>query len=462
MISVILSGGSGTRLWPFSRKKLPKQFIKLNNGRSLFQEALLRNTAVCSEYLIVSGREQAFLVKDDIEEQGANLSRFRFLFEPVGRNTAPAVALACMMYNPDDILLVVPSDHLISDLKKYSDSVALAVQEAKKGCIVTFGIKPDRPETGYGYIEAVGIDVKSFKEKPDYETAKEYMRCGNYYWNSGMFCFRVDVMLNELRRYAPQVYDACIGVLKCENREFTVDINSMQAIPSISIDYAVMEKSNLVKVIPSDFGWSDLGSFESIYDISLKDADNNAVFPPESASAVIVNSKNNLLLPSKRKITLIDVDGLIVADTTDALLISKQGASQKVRNVVEELEKSPDTCSITEVSDFARRPWGNFTVLEDRNGYKIKQITVKPHKRLSLQKHFHRSEHWVVVSGEALVTIGETQMRIKANESTYIQQGQLHRLENPCDIDLVIVEVQVGSYTGEDDIIRFEDDHGRK
>lgn len=462
MVNIILSGGSGTRLWPLSRKKLPKQFIKFYGDRSLFQRAILRNASVCSEYLIVSGQEQSFLVKDDIEELGADFNRFRFFFEPVGRNTAPAITFACMMCDEEDLILAVPSDHLINDDFSYTEAVRFAVQEAEKGYIVTFGIRPDRPETGYGYIEAVGIDVKSFKEKPDYETAKEYLRQGNYYWNSGMFCFRVGVMLSELRRHSPQVYSACIDALEDSDNGFTVDVEKMQAIPSISIDYAVMEKSNLVKVIPSDFGWSDLGSFESIYDISLKDADNNAVFPPESASAVIVNSKNNLLLPSKRKITLIDVDGLIVADTSDALLISRQGASQKVRNVVEELEKSPDTCSITEVSDFARRPWGNFTVLEDRNGYKIKQITVKPHKRLSLQKHFHRSEHWVVVSGEALVTIGETQMRIKANESTYIQQGQLHRLENPCDTDLVIVEVQVGSYTGEDDIIRFEDDHGRE
>ncbi len=463
MISIILSGGSGTRLWPLSRKKLPKQFIKFFGGRSLFQEAVERNRPLCSEYLIVSNAEQAFLVQDDLDEIKADKNSFRFLFESAGRNTAPAIAMASMLCDENEILLVTPSDHLIRDNDKYAESVRLAEKEAEKGFIVTFGIKPSSPETGYGYIEADGFDVVSFKEKPDMKTAEEYISKGSFLWNSGMFCFRAGVMLEEMRKHCPKIYSASIEALKSvgETRRLTVPAEKMNAIPADSIDYAVMEKSSLIKVIPSDFSWSDLGSFEALHDAFDKDESENVVFPKNSPEPVTVNSHGNLFIASKRKISVIDVDNLIIADTPDALMISRKGSSQKVRSVVEQLEKSKDTASVTEVSDFARRPWGHFTVLEERNGYKIKQITVKPGKRLSLQKHLHRSEHWVVVSGTAAVTVGDREITVSSNESTYIPQGEIHRLENKGAEDLVIVEVQVGSYTGEDDIIRISDDHGR-
>jgi mannose-1-phosphate guanylyltransferase len=463
MINIILSGGSGTRLWPISRKKLPKQFIKFFNGKSLFQETVVRNSSLCEKYLIVSNAEQAFLVQDDLNELQAEQKRFRYLFESVGRNTAPAIAMASMLCDSDDILLVTPSDHLIRDYDKYAESVKLAEKEAKNGFIVTFGIKPGYPETGYGYIEADGYDVVSFKEKPDSKTAKEYIEKGNYLWNSGIFCFKAGVMLEEMRKHCPLIYASCREALNAsgESNKLTISPGSMKAIPAESIDYAVMEKSSLIRVIPSNFSWSDLGSFEALYSSFEKDEEGNAFFPENSNTPVTLNSSDNLFITSKRKIAAIDVEDLLIADMPDALLIAKKGSSQKVRLVVGELEKQQTTTSITEVSDFSRRPWGNFTVLEERAGYKIKQITVKPGKRLSLQKHFHRSEHWVVVSGTASVTIGEKELTVSANESTYISQGQVHRLENRGTEDLVIVEVQVGDYTGEDDIIRLSDDHGR-
>lgn len=457
MINLILSGGSGTRLWPLSRKKLPKQFIKFVGERSLFQETVLRNAPLCSRRLIVSGAEQSFLVKDDLEELHADPARFSFLFEPVGRNTAPAIALASLLCAPDDILLVTPSDHMIIGNSAYAEAVKLAGEEAAKGFIVTLGIKPTRPETGYGYIEADGICVKSFKEKPDLKTAEKYAADERYYWNSGIFCFKAGVMLDELKKHSPDVYAASKAALTGTGREITIDTDKMSAIPSLSIDYAVMEKSGIIRVIPAGFTWSDLGSFESLYDMLNKDTQGNASFPDESPKSIAINSENNLIIGSKRKIALIDVNGLVIADTSDALLISRQGSSQKVRAVVERLEEAPSTANLTDISDFARRTWGSFTVLEERSGYKVKQITVKPHKKLSLQKHFHRSEHWVVVRGEAIVTIGDSESVLKPNESTFIPQGELHRLENRGEEDLLVVEVQVGGYTGEDDIVRFSD-----
>ncbi len=462
MINIILCGGSGTRLWPLSRTMLPKQFVRLFEGRSLFQDTVLRNQPVCKECLIVSNNEQYFLAADQLQQMSA--MKGQFLLEPVGRNTAPAIALACMQLDSDDLVLVTTSDHLVKNQVAYEAAVMQAKALAEQGYLVTFGIQPDYAEIGFGYIEAAGNDVLSFKEKPSKEVAESYIQAGNYYWNSGMFCFKAGVLLEELKQYAPEIYqasleafnvtEACSGVTR-------IDTEKMLAIPEDSIDYAVMEQSKKVKVIPCDMDWSDLGSFDALYEeVKQTNADNAILKRGENApDPICVDSHNNLLLTRDRQVALVDVDDLIVVDTTDAILISKKGSSQKVKEVVAMIKKvSPE---MAEIHRLAYRPWGTYEVLLDTSQYKIKRIIVKPGCKLSLQKHFHRNEHWIVVSGTATVTVGEKISLVRPNESTYIQMGEMHRLENEGKIDLVMIEVQVGEYTGEDDIVRVEDVYGR-
>ncbi|MEA1988760.1 MAG: mannose-1-phosphate guanylyltransferase/mannose-6-phosphate isomerase, partial [Pseudomonadota bacterium] len=334
---------------------------------------------------------------------------------------------------------------------------------AEKNNLVTFGIKPEYPETGFGYIEAKGNDVQSFKEKPDAITAQSYIDQGNYFWNSGMFCFKAGVFLEELKNYSPEIYTACEKALPTQSCEaqIRIDLDAMNAIPADSIDYAVMEKSQKVKVVPCDMGWSDLGSFDALFDEVKTAADSNAVLArtEHSPSPICIDSKNNLLVTRDRQIALVDVDDLLVVDTSDAILISRKGSSQKVKNVVAEIKKSQP--EMAEIHRLAYRPWGTYEVLVNTPGYKVKRIVVKPGGRLSLQKHFHRNEHWIVVSGTATVTVDEDRALVRPNESTYIKMGQLHRLENEGKIDLVMIEVQVGEYTGEDDIVRIDDIYGR-
>lgn len=456
MINVILSGGSGTRLWPISRTLMPKQFVKLFDGASLFQKTLLRNNGLCERTIVVSNSEQLFLALDQAEE--VNETGLSFLLEPVGRNTAAAIAMAAFGVGIDDILLVSSSDHLIKNEEAYKKAVSKAVEFAQEGYIVTFGIKPTYPETGYGYIQSNGYDVLSFKEKPDAATAEEYIKKGNFYWNSGMFCFKAGVLLNELKRHSPIIYEASQlayqNALR-DNDKTKVRLDDMKAIPEDSIDCAVMEKSSLVKVVPCDMGWSDVGSFESLYAKLGKDEYGNT-----SSSAINIDSKNNLILESDRQIATIGIDGLMIVDTPDALLVAKQGFGQQVKNVVAKLKERGSELHNIHLS--VHRPWGAYTVLEEGRGYKIKSIVVAPGKRLSLQKHFHRNEHWVVVSGTAKVQNGDKELVIGTNESTYIKAGEIHRLENPGLIDLVMIEVQVGEYVGEDDIVRIEDDFSRE
>jgi len=461
MINIILCGGSGTRLWPLSRTMLPKQFVRLFNNRSLFQDTVLRNAPVCDQSMIVSNNEQYFLAVDQLDQ--INIENSQFLLEPVGRNTAPAIALACMLLKPDDTVFVTTSDHLVKDQAAYEDAVHKAKVLAEEGNLVTFGIQPDYAETGFGYIEADGNDVLSFKEKPDSETAQSYLDKGNYFWNSGMFCFKAGVFLEELKAYAPDMYDACKKALADKESEeyLHIDMDDMLAIPEDSIDYAVMEKSKKVKVVPCDMGWSDLGSFDSLYDEVKKDQNDNAVLEQmaESPDPICVDSSNNLVVARERQVALVDVHDLLVVDTSDAVLISHKGSSQKVKQVVAEVKKANK--EMAEIHPLAYRPWGSYEVLVDTEGYKVKRIVVKPEGRLSLQKHFHRNEHWIVVSGTATVTVDEDRFLVRPNESTYITMGQMHRLENEGKIDLVMIEVQVGEYTGEDDIIRVEDIYGR-
>jgi mannose-1-phosphate guanylyltransferase len=439
---------------------LPKQFVRLFDGSSLFQKTVLRNAELCSHAMIVSNRDQYFLAVDQLDQ--INSHKNQFLLEPVGRNTAPAIALACMAVDENDLVFVTTSDHLVKNQAAYEAAVLDAKSLAEKGHLVTFGIKPTYPETGFGYIESKGHDVLSFKEKPDVNTAQAYIEQGNYYWNSGMFCFQAGVFLDELKTYAPEIYQSCLSAIPNDlsSNELNIDMQAMQEIPDDSIDYAVMEKSQKVKVVPCDMGWSDLGSFDALFD-EVKSEQDNAVIsvqgnPPEP---ICIDSTNNLMVTRDRQIALVDVDDLLIVDTSDAILISKKGSSQKVKNVVAEIKKlQPE---LAEVHRLAHRPWGTYEVLINTEGYKVKRIVVKPGSKLSLQKHFHRNEHWIVVSGTATVTVDNETSLVRPNESTYIKMGQLHRLENQGKIDLVMIEVQVGEYTGEDDIVRVEDVYQR-
>jgi len=431
---------------------MPKQFVKLFDNRSLFELTQERNSSICEELYIVSNAEQYFLAIDQLEVEA------KFLLEPIGRNTAPAIALACMDINSDEIVLVTPSDHLIKDKKAYQDAIQKANKLAKDDFLVTFGITPSYPETGFGYIEASKEDVKSFKEKPDLQTAKEYLEKGNYYWNSGMFCFKAGIFLEELKKHSPKIYLSCEKAYQeaiSSKDTLRVKHDDMLNIPEDSIDYAVMEKSDKVKVVPSDINWSDVGSFDALYKELPKEKNGNT----KNNKHISIDSKNNLIISHDRQISTIEIEDLIIIDTPDALLISKKGSSQKVKEVVNKLKQQSLELTITHT--LTHRPWGTYEVLLSHDNYKIKRIIVNPNKRLSLQKHYHRNEHWIVVSGTATVTVGEEVKLIRPNESTYIKMGEIHRLENKGKIPVVLIEAQVGEYTGEDDIIRIEDDFER-
>ncbi|QNM88285.1 mannose-1-phosphate guanylyltransferase/mannose-6-phosphate isomerase [Aliarcobacter cryaerophilus] len=458
MTNIILCGGSGTRLWPISRTLMPKQFVKLFDNKSLFQLTVDRNSKLCKSSFIVSNSEQYFLALDQLEE--LNIENNKYLLEPIGRNTAPAIALACMALDYDEIVLVTPSDHLIKDEKEYEKVLNKAKEFASENKLVTFGITPTFAETGFGYIETVNeFDIKAFHEKPNFETATSYLKAGNYYWNSGMFCFKAGVFLDELKNYSPEIYETSkIAFENANNTNNLIRIKheDMANIPEDSIDYAVMEKSNIVKVIPSNISWSDVGSFDSLYEELPKDENSNTI----NDNHISIDSKNNLVYGVERKIATVDIEDLIIIDTGDALLISKKGSSQKVKKVVEKLKESNSQLHNIHLTGY--RPWGSYTVLEESTGYKIKRIEVNPGKRLSLQTHKYRNEHWVVVSGIATVEVNNNTFLLNENESTYIKAGQIHRLSNNTDAPLVIIEVQVGIYTGEDDIKRFEDDFKRE
>jgi len=440
MTNIILCGGSGTRLWPISRTLMPKQFVKLFQNESLFQLTVKRNSKVCDSQFIVSNAEQYFLALDQLEE--LNKQNNRYLLEPIGRNTAPAIALACFALDKDELVLVTPSDHLIKDEDAYAKVLTIAKKLAEDENLVTFGIKPKFAETGFGYIEAHGLDARAFHEKPDTNTAKKYLAAGNYYWNSGMFMFKAGLFLKELEKYAPHIYETTLQAYNNakKNNVIRIGYDDMKNIPSDSIDYAVMEKSQKVKVVPSNIAWSDVGSFDAL-------------------AQELPNDENNNLIISQKTVKTIDIKDSIIIDTGDALLVVKKGSSQKVKEIVNDLKK--DKSKLPDIHLTGYRPWGTYTVLEDNDGYKIKRIEVKPGKRLSLQRHRYRNEHWVVVSGKATVTINEKTFVLDENESTYIKAGDMHRLANETDQALLIIEAQVGSYTGEDDIERFDDDFER-
>jgi mannose-1-phosphate guanylyltransferase / mannose-6-phosphate isomerase len=478
LIPVVLSGGAGTRLWPVSREGHPKPFMKLADGETLIEKTYRRAVKLPGvviskgkpKILTVTNRDYYFMTRDELQKTGATGS---FMLEPCGRNTAPAIAMAAHRikdkFGPDALMLVLSADHLIQDEVAFAEAVQKACQLAQtdEGFLVTFGIVPNGPETGFGYIKAGGelagcFQVEAFVEKPDAPTAQKYVDSGNYYWNSGMFCFSAGQLLNQLSMYAPDVAKICTNAWSSMKDLATDDADMMEipeslfsGVPNISIDYALMERSNKVAVVPSDIGWSDIGSWSAIRDLVEPDSQNNRAY----GDAVFVNSRNTFVQSEDRLVAAVGLDNVMIVDTPDALLVANPACAQDVKTVVSILKKADhDTFKLHKT---VCRPWGTYTVLEEGPEFKMKRIEVKPGGRLSLQMHRHRSEHWVVVKGQAIVVNGEEELVINQNESTYIPAGHKHRLENRTEGELVLIEVQCGGYLGEDDIVRFEDNYGR-
>lgn len=467
LIPVILCGGAGSRLWPVSREMHPKPFIRLSDGQSFLQKAFLRGAQLpdVAEILTVTNREIFFKTEDEYREVNTSRLPTSFLLEPFGRNTAAAVAAATLHVaakQPDAILLVLAADHLIADPSAFAEAVGEARQLAKQGSLVTFGIKPDAPETGYGYIEAEGNRVLRFVEKPDAATAATYLETGRFYWNSGMFCFKASIMLEEMRQHCAGLLDAvqaCLAQSRCADGKGFIQCELapelFEKVPEDSIDYAVMEKSSRVAVVPCNIGWSDIGSWSALGDLSTPDANGNRV----EGEALLHDVGNCFIRSNERLVGAVGVRDLIIIDTPDALLVADKSRDQDVKHLYNQLKASDHEAH--KLHRTVHRPWGDYTVLEEGDRYKIKRIVVKPGASLSLQMHHHRSEHWIVVSGMAKVINGESEKLVATNESTYIPAGHPHRLNNPGVLDLVMIEVQSGEYLGEDDIVRFEDVYGR-
>ncbi len=473
LIPTILCGGAGSRLWPVSRELHPKPFIRLADGQSLLQKAWLRGAVLAdvAETLTVTNRELFFKTEDEYREVSAIPANHdltnRFILEPLGRNTAPAIAAAALQVaakqGEDACLLVLAADHLIADQASFAQAVATAMQLAAQGKLVTFGIQPDLPETGYGYIEADGNTVKRFVEKPDLEKAEEYVASGRYLWNSGMFCFQAGVMLREMQQHCPHILEAtraCIAQSRTVEgkgvSQLELNATLFKQVPDDSIDYAVMEKSTNVAVVPCSIGWSDIGSWTALGDLTAPDAQGNRI-----EGEVILHDVSNCYIQSNQRIVgAVGVKDLVIIDTPDAVLIADRSRAQDVKHIYARLKAEGHEAH--RLHNTVNRPWGTYTVLEEGPHFKIKRIEVKPGASLSLQMHHHRSEHWIVVSGMARVQNGQQELFVQTNESTYIPAGHKHRLENPGMLPLVMIEVQSGEYLGEDDIVRFDDVYGRK
>ena len=471
LIPVILSGGAGTRLWPVSRRAHPKPFMELVDGETLAEKTLLRARSVAggAPVITVTSRDYYFYTRDLYAGLTNSTGNERFLLEPMGRNTAPAIALAAMSVRDSEgenaSMLVMPADHLIADLGSFEARVREAVKLSNQGFLVTFGIYPTHAETGYGYIrqgEALtaggGYRVAEFVEKPDEAIAIKYLESGEYHWNSGMFCFQAGTFLESLQRYAPDVHAAAKRVWEATDKsrspvEFPAELFS--ECPSISIDYAVMEQSDNTAVVASDFGWSDIGSWKAISELYESDESGNRI----KGKAVMVGSTDCFVQGGDRVVAVVGVKDLIIVDTGDAVLVADRNQAQDVKEVVTQLsDLKHDAVSFHKT---VHRPWGNFTILEDAADCKVKRLVVKPGQVLSLQLHHRRAEHWTVVRGEAKVRLGDDEFLLKANQSTYIPVETLHRLENPGNEDIHLIEVQTGNYFGEDDIERLEDIYGR-
>ncbi|HEY5775712.1 MAG TPA: mannose-1-phosphate guanylyltransferase/mannose-6-phosphate isomerase [Xanthomonadales bacterium] len=471
LIPVILSGGAGTRLWPVSRRAHPKPFMELVDGETLAEKTLLRAKAVAGNapVITVTSRDYYFYTRDLYAGVSNRIGDEHFLLEPMGRNTAPAIALAAMCVrdnvHEDASLLVMPADHLIADQRNFEASVKEALQLSNQGFLVTFGIHPTHAETGYGYIRqgepltmSGGYRVAEFVEKPNEATAIKYLASGEYHWNSGMFCFQANTFLEALKRYAPDVYKAAGKVWEATDKsrspiEFPAELFS--ECPSISVDYAVMERAGNTAVVASDFGWSDIGSWKAISELYESDEAGNRV----KGKAIMVGSTDCFVQSGERIVAAVGVKNLVIVDTGDAVLVADRNQAQDVKEVVAQLSALKHEA--VSFHKTVHRPWGSYTILEDAADCKVKRLVVKPGQVLSLQMHRRRAEHWTVVKGTAKVRLGDREFLLEANQSTYVPVDTLHRLENPGDEDIHLIEVQTGNYFGEDDIERLEDIYGR-
>jgi mannose-1-phosphate guanylyltransferase len=469
LLPVVIAGGIGSRLWPVSRAQLPKQFIHFPQfGGSLFQNTLNRLDGVedIVEPLVVCNSEHRFLVAEQLRALGKLESKI--LLEPVGKNTAPAVAMAALcaiQEDPDAVLLVLPADHVIKDCKSFHRAIGEAQKLAQKNKLITFGIVPGAPETGYGYIEkgsrlddSNGFNVARFVEKPDAATAESYLQAGTYLWNSGMFMFSAQLFLEELKNYAKDIYEVCVeahkGIEK-DNDFVRIPESVFSTCRSDSIDYAVMEKTSNAAMIPLDAGWNDLGTWDALWEVENKNADGNAI----SGDVFLDQVSNSYIQAQSRLVAAVGIDDAVIIETADAVLVSSKQSAQSVKQIVEQLEASNRDESISHAKVF--RPWGSYESLKNAEGYQVKHLIVKPGESLSLQMHHHRAEHWTVIKGEGVVTCDEKEISLKVNESTFIPLGSKHRLTNPFSKPVEIIEVQVGDYLGEDDIVRFDDKYGR-
>lgn len=469
LIPTILCGGAGSRLWPISRELHPKPFIRLADGQSLLQKTFLRGASLpgVESVFTVTNRELFFKTADEFRETNQKNISLTYLLEPFGRNTAAAIIAAALQikaaFNDDQaIMLILPADHLISKQKAFVQAVDEAVILAEQDKLVTFGIQPDRAETGYGYIEARGHEVLNFVEKPTLEKAEEYLSSGRFLWNSGMFCFKVKTLLDEMELHCPEILAATQLCLENSYRSVGSNVDQLEfdsatfaKVPDNSIDYALIEKSKSVAVVPCNIGWSDIGSWNSLGELVTPDESGNRI----EAKTMLHEVNDCYIRGDERLIAAVGIKDLFIIDTPDALLVADKARAQEVKTIYAQLKLQGN--ELHKLHRTVHRPWGSYTTLEEGERFKIKRIVVRPGASLSLQMHHHRSEHWIVVSGTAQVTNGDKEMLVTTNESTYVPIGQKHRLVNPGLTDLVIIEVQSGEYMGEDDIVRFEDIYGR-
>lgn len=470
-IPVILAGGSGTRLWPLSRKLYPKQLLPLLDERTLVQNTLRRLDGLddMGAPLTICNEEHRFMVAEQLRDIG--VASQAIILEPVGRNTAPAVtvaALTALREDPEALLLVLPADHRIGDPARFHEALRQASVLASTGYLVTFGIVPTAPETGYGYIrqgrpvqsagDGAAWTIDRFVEKPDQATAEEYVRCGEYFWNSGMFVFQAQAVLEELERFAPDIVGPCRAALDHSVRDLDflrLDKEAFAACPENSIDYAVMEQTSKGVVVPLDCSWSDLGSWDALWQTGAKDEDGNVT----RGDVLLCDVRDSYLHAETRLVAAVGLENHIVVETSDAVMISPRDRVQDVKKLVDKLKAENRVETVSHKKVF--RPWGHYESIGEGGRYQVKRISVLPGQVLSLQKHYHRAEHWVVVHGTAVVTRDKEEILLRENESVYLPLGAVHRLANPGKIPLELIEVQVGSYLGEDDIVRFEDVYGR-
>ena len=465
IIPIILAGGSGTRLWPLSRKLQPKQFISLLNETSLFQDTLLRLPKEALDPIVICNEDHRFLVAEQAREINATLNSI--ILEPIGKNTAPAIALAAIKVLKDfenPILIVLAADHKIENTNAFHDAIKTAHKLAENNKLVTFGIIPESAETEYGYIEtekkdkAEYFEIKSFVEKPNKKNAIKFLNSGNYFWNSGMFMFNASIYLSELNKFETEIVSSCKKSLNNEYKDLEflrIDKTEFSKSPNQSIDYALMEKTNKAMVVPLDAGWSDVGSWDALMHSKIKDSLGNVV----EGDVTLDNVINSYLHSSSRLIAASNIENLIVIDTEDALLVTTRDNSLNIKNIVKRLKENKRTEAENHRKVY--RPWGYYDSIDIGKNFQVKRILVNPGAKLSLQKHLYRSEHWVVVRGVAKITRGDEIFYLKENQSTYISQGEKHRLENTEKYPLEIIEVQTGNYLGEDDIVRLKDDYQR-